>query len=51
MTIFIIERAGQQEGVAVGTGEYNYIMPNGRLLHDANAVVTARMSLLRYFYR
>ncbi|KAG8511215.1 Adenosine deaminase domain-containing protein 1 [Galemys pyrenaicus] len=50
LAAFIIERAGQHEVVAVGTGEYNYsqcIRPNGRVLHDTHAVVTARRSLLR----
>ncbi|TEA41782.1 hypothetical protein DBR06_SOUSAS2410022 [Sousa chinensis] len=54
LAAFIIERAGQREVVAIGTGEYNYsqcIKPNGRVLHDTHAVVTARRSLLRYFYR
>ncbi|XP_028745685.1 adenosine deaminase domain-containing protein 1 isoform X1 [Peromyscus leucopus] len=54
LAAFIIERAGHHEVVAVGTGEYNYsqcIKPNGRVLHDTHAVVTARRSLLRYFYR
>ncbi|XP_059944907.1 adenosine deaminase domain-containing protein 1 isoform X2 [Mesoplodon densirostris] len=49
LAAFIIERAGQREVVAVGTGEYNYsqsIQPNGRVLHDTHAVVTARRSLL-----
>ncbi|KAM9678782.1 adenosine deaminase domain-containing protein 1 isoform 2-T2 [Trichechus inunguis] len=49
LAAFIIERAGQLEVVAVGTGEYNYsqcIKPNGRVLHDTHAVVTARRSLL-----
>ncbi|XP_015990986.1 adenosine deaminase domain-containing protein 1 isoform X1 [Rousettus aegyptiacus] len=54
LSAFIIERAGRHEVVAIGTGEYNYsqcIKPNGRVLHDTHAVVTARRSLLRYFYR
>ncbi|XP_073093176.1 adenosine deaminase domain-containing protein 1 isoform X2 [Manis javanica] len=54
LAAFIIQRAGQLEVVALGTGEYNYsqcIKPNGRVLHDTHAVVTARRSLLRYFYR
>ncbi|KAM8971209.1 adenosine deaminase domain-containing protein 1 isoform 1-T1 [Sarcophilus harrisii] len=54
LAAFVIERAGQHEVVAVGTGEYNYsqcIKPDGRVLHDTHAVVTARRSLLRYFYR
>ncbi|XP_075400943.1 adenosine deaminase domain-containing protein 1 isoform X2 [Tenrec ecaudatus] len=49
LAAFIIERAGQHEVVALGTGEYNYsqcIKPNGRVLHDTHAVVTARRSLL-----
>ncbi|GAB1287478.1 Adenosine deaminase domain-containing protein 1 [Apodemus speciosus] len=54
LAAFIIERAGHHEVVAIGTGEYNYsqcVKPNGRVLHDTHAVVTARRSLLRYFYR
>ncbi|XP_074983736.1 adenosine deaminase domain-containing protein 1 isoform X4 [Caretta caretta] len=46
--------AGQHEVVALGTGEFNYsqcIHHGGRVLHDTHAVVTARRSLLRYFYR
>uniref|UniRef100_A0A8C6VPW9 Adenosine deaminase domain-containing protein 1 n=1 Tax=Naja naja TaxID=35670 RepID=A0A8C6VPW9_NAJNA len=46
---FIIERATQYEVVAVGTGEFNYSQcshPDGRVLHDSHAVVTARRSLL-----
>ncbi|XP_017203044.2 adenosine deaminase domain-containing protein 1 isoform X2 [Oryctolagus cuniculus] len=49
-----VHYAGHHEVVAIGTGEYNYsqcIKPNGRVLHDTHAVVTARRSLLRYFYR
>ncbi|XP_062055077.1 adenosine deaminase domain-containing protein 1 isoform X1 [Lepus europaeus] len=49
LAAFIIERAGHHEVVAIGTGEYNYsqcIKPNGRVLHDTHAVVTARRSLL-----
>ncbi|XP_054340951.1 adenosine deaminase domain-containing protein 1 isoform X7 [Pongo pygmaeus] len=44
-----VHYAGQHEVVAIGTGEYNYsqdIKPNGRVLHDTHAVVTARRSLL-----
>ncbi|XP_060035094.1 adenosine deaminase domain-containing protein 1 [Erinaceus europaeus] len=54
LAAFIIERVGHHEVVALGTGEYNYsqgIKPDGRVLHDTHAVVTARRSLLRYFYR
>uniref|UniRef100_A0A8D0GXG4 Adenosine deaminase domain-containing protein 1 n=1 Tax=Sphenodon punctatus TaxID=8508 RepID=A0A8D0GXG4_SPHPU len=42
------------EFVAVGTGEFNYsqcIHSDGRVLHDSHAVIIARRSLLRYFYR
>ncbi|XP_016058739.1 PREDICTED: adenosine deaminase domain-containing protein 1 isoform X2 [Miniopterus natalensis] len=49
LAAFIIERAGRHEVVALGTGEYNYsqcIKPDGRVLHDTHAVVTARRSLL-----
>ncbi|XP_019596944.1 adenosine deaminase domain-containing protein 1 isoform X2 [Rhinolophus sinicus] len=49
LAAFIIERAGRYEVVAIGTGEYNYsqgIKPDGRVLHDAHAAVTARRSLL-----
>nr|XP_020863920.1 adenosine deaminase domain-containing protein 1 isoform X2 [Phascolarctos cinereus] len=49
-----VHYAGQHEVVAVGTGDYNYsqcIKLDGRVLHDTHAVVTARRSLLRYFYR
>ncbi|XP_048189522.1 adenosine deaminase domain-containing protein 1 [Perognathus longimembris pacificus] len=54
LAAFVIERAGHHEVVAIGTGEYNYsqsLKPNGRVLHDTHAIVTARRSLLRYFYR
>ncbi|XP_054419477.1 adenosine deaminase domain-containing protein 1 isoform X1 [Pteronotus mesoamericanus] len=54
LAAFITERAGRYEVVALGTGEYNYsqcIKPDGRVLHDTHAAVTARRSLLRYFYR
>ncbi|XP_056420042.1 adenosine deaminase domain-containing protein 1 isoform X4 [Hyla sarda] len=46
---------GQQwEVVALGTGELNFgqnPQNDGRLLHDSHAIVSARRSLLRYFYR
>uniref|UniRef100_A0A8D0GW44 Adenosine deaminase domain-containing protein 1 n=1 Tax=Sphenodon punctatus TaxID=8508 RepID=A0A8D0GW44_SPHPU len=48
-TAFIIERSGQHEVVAVGTGEFNYsqcIHSDGRVLHDSHAVIIARRSLL-----
>ncbi|XP_043369032.1 adenosine deaminase domain-containing protein 1 isoform X1 [Dermochelys coriacea] len=49
LAAFIIEKAGQHEVVALGTGEFNYsqcIHHDGRVLHDTHAVVTARRSLL-----
>ncbi|XP_030047634.1 adenosine deaminase domain-containing protein 1 isoform X2 [Microcaecilia unicolor] len=55
LAAFVIEKAGHLwEVVAVGTGEFNYkgkIQSDGRLLHDSHAIVTARRSLLRFFYR
>uniref|UniRef100_A0A8C0AXY9 Adenosine deaminase domain-containing protein 1 n=1 Tax=Buteo japonicus TaxID=224669 RepID=A0A8C0AXY9_9AVES len=54
LAAFIIEKGGQHEVVALGTGEYNYsqcFQPCGRVLHDSHAIVIARRSLLRYFYR
>ncbi|XP_005290331.2 adenosine deaminase domain-containing protein 1 isoform X1 [Chrysemys picta bellii] len=54
LAAFIIEKAGHYEVVALGTGEFNYsqcIHHDGRVLHDTHAAVTARRSLLRYFYR
>uniref|UniRef100_A0A8C3S3T4 Adenosine deaminase domain-containing protein 1 n=1 Tax=Chelydra serpentina TaxID=8475 RepID=A0A8C3S3T4_CHESE len=49
LAAFIIEKAGQHEVVALGTGEFNYsqcIHHDGRVLHDTHAIVTARRSLL-----
>ncbi|NXS95375.1 ADAD1 protein, partial [Jacana jacana] len=61
LAAFIIEKGksvyivgGQHEVVALGTGECNYgqcYEPCGRVLHDSHAIVIARRSLLRYFYR
>ncbi|NXN29443.1 ADAD1 protein, partial [Nycticryphes semicollaris] len=54
LAAFIIEKGGQHEVVALGTGECNYgqcYQPCGRVLHDSHAIVIARRSLLRYFYR
>ncbi|XP_054139810.1 adenosine deaminase domain-containing protein 1 [Melozone crissalis] len=54
LAAFIIEKGGQHEVVALGTGECNYsrrVESCGRLLHDSHAIVTARRSLLRYLYR
>ncbi|KFV99601.1 Adenosine deaminase domain-containing protein 1, partial [Fulmarus glacialis] len=61
LAAFIIEKgksvlivSGRHEVVALGTGECNYsqcFQPCGRVLHDSHAIVVARRSLLRYFYR
>ncbi|NXT49906.1 ADAD1 protein, partial [Pluvianellus socialis] len=54
LAAFIIEKGKSYEVVALGTGECNYsqcFQPCGRVLHDSHAVVIARRSLLRYFYR
>ncbi|NXP22343.1 ADAD1 protein, partial [Scytalopus superciliaris] len=54
LAAFIIEKGGQHEVVALGTGECNYsrrLESCGRVLHDSHAIVTARRSLLRYLYR
>ncbi|XP_014805340.1 PREDICTED: adenosine deaminase domain-containing protein 1 [Calidris pugnax] len=54
LAAFIIEKGGQHEVVALGTGECNYgqcYQPCGRVLYDSHAIVIARRSLLRYFYR
>ncbi|KFQ44182.1 Adenosine deaminase domain-containing protein 1, partial [Nestor notabilis] len=45
---------GHHEVAALATGECNYsrgLQVGGRVLHDSHAIVTARRSLLRYFYR
>ncbi|XP_010190761.1 PREDICTED: adenosine deaminase domain-containing protein 1 [Mesitornis unicolor] len=49
LAAFIIEKDGQHEVVAIGTGEWNCsqcMQPYGRVLHDSHAVVVARRSLL-----
>ncbi|OPJ75808.1 adenosine deaminase domain-containing protein 1 [Patagioenas fasciata monilis] len=54
LAAFIIGKGGQHEVVALGTGECNYsrcIQSCGRVLHDSHAIVIARRSLVRYFYR
>ncbi|XP_064306897.1 adenosine deaminase domain-containing protein 1 [Phalacrocorax carbo] len=54
LAAFIVEKGGQHEVVALGTGECNYsqcFQLCGRVLHDSHAIVIARRSLLRYFYR
>ncbi|XP_028657860.2 adenosine deaminase domain-containing protein 1 isoform X2 [Erpetoichthys calabaricus] len=51
---FIIESPTVCEVVALGTETCNTsenVTGNGRIVHDSHAVVTARRSLLRYFYR
>uniref|UniRef100_A0AAY4B904 Adenosine deaminase domain-containing protein 1 n=1 Tax=Denticeps clupeoides TaxID=299321 RepID=A0AAY4B904_9TELE len=51
---FVVQSSSGFEVVAVGTGDINTkesTAPNGRVLHDSHAVVTARRSLMRYFYR
>ncbi|XP_060766190.1 adenosine deaminase domain-containing protein 1 [Neoarius graeffei] len=51
---FVIQSPTGCEVVALGTGNYNAqecLAPNGRILHDSHAVVTARRSLMRYLYR
>ncbi|NWU91720.1 ADAD1 protein, partial [Upupa epops] len=54
LAAFIIEKGKYHEVVALGTGGCNcsqFIQPCGRVLHDSHAIVIARRSLLRYFYR
>ncbi|NXP55435.1 ADAD1 protein, partial [Heliornis fulica] len=56
LAAFIIEKGkcGHHEVVALGTGECNCSQRfelYGRVVHDSHAIVTARRSLLRYFYR
>ncbi|XP_031452732.1 adenosine deaminase domain-containing protein 1 isoform X2 [Phasianus colchicus] len=49
-----ISFGGEHKVVALGTGDCNYsndYSPEGRVVHDSHAIVTARRSLLRYFYR
>ncbi|KAL6474066.1 hypothetical protein MHYP_G00176270 [Metynnis hypsauchen] len=51
---FVAQSPTGCEVVALGTGNFNTkesLAPNGRLLHDSHAVVTARRSLMRYLYR
>ncbi|XP_052366771.1 adenosine deaminase domain-containing protein 1 isoform X2 [Oncorhynchus keta] len=48
---FITQSPSGCEVVAIGTGNYNTkesATPNGRVLHDSHAVVTARRSLMRH---
>ncbi|XP_040186351.1 adenosine deaminase domain-containing protein 1 isoform X2 [Rana temporaria] len=55
LAAFVMEKDGQEwEVVAIGTGDFNYsqsTLNDGRILHDSHAIVSARRSLLRYFYR
>ncbi|NXN76382.1 ADAD1 protein, partial [Himantopus himantopus] len=54
LAAFIVEKGKSVSILTLGTGECNYsqcFQPCGRVLHDSHAIVTARRSLLRYFYR
>ncbi|NXJ06962.1 ADAD1 protein, partial [Odontophorus gujanensis] len=56
LAAFIIEKGKSilHKVVALGTGDCNYssdYSPGGRVVHDSHAIVTARRSLLRYFYQ
>ncbi|XP_073511719.1 adenosine deaminase domain-containing protein 1 [Phyllobates terribilis] len=55
LAAFVLETDGKQwDVVALGTGELNFgqnTQNDGRILHDSHAIVSARRSLLRYFYR
>ncbi|XP_026186731.1 adenosine deaminase domain-containing protein 1 [Mastacembelus armatus] len=51
---FVIQTASGCEVVALGTGNLSTkesASSSGRILHDSHAVVTARRSLMRFFYR
>ncbi|XP_069002574.1 adenosine deaminase domain-containing protein 1 [Embiotoca jacksoni] len=51
---FIVHTHSGCEVVALGTGDFNTkdsASPNGRIVHDSHAVVTARRSLMRFLYR
>ncbi|CAN2388864.1 adenosine deaminase [Pristimantis euphronides] len=55
LAAFVMERDGRNwEVVALSTGELNIgqnTQSDGRVVHDSHAIVSARRSLLRYFYR
>ncbi|XP_076861896.1 adenosine deaminase domain-containing protein 1 [Brachyhypopomus gauderio] len=54
LAAFVTQSPLGYEVVALGTGSWNTkesLTPNGRVLHDSHAVVTARRSLMRYLYR
>ncbi|XP_066577060.1 adenosine deaminase domain-containing protein 1 [Amia ocellicauda] len=54
LAAFVIQSPTGYDVVAIGTGDFNTnqsVTPNGRILHDSHAAVTARRSLLRYLYR
>ncbi|XP_063776345.1 adenosine deaminase domain-containing protein 1 isoform X3 [Pseudophryne corroboree] len=55
LATFVMEKDGQHwEVVAIGTGDSNFgqsSQNDGRILHDSHGIVSARRSLLRYFYR
>ncbi|XP_054648866.1 adenosine deaminase domain-containing protein 1 isoform X3 [Dunckerocampus dactyliophorus] len=51
---FVIQTSSGCEVVALGSGNYNAkesTSTNGRVVHDSHAVVTARRSLMRFFYQ
>ncbi|KAM6980815.1 adenosine deaminase domain-containing protein 1 [Aplochiton taeniatus] len=51
---FVTQSPSGCEVVAIGTGDVNTkenATPNGRVLHDSHAVVSARRSLMRFLYR
>nr|XP_057908803.1 adenosine deaminase domain-containing protein 1 isoform X2 [Doryrhamphus excisus] len=51
---FVMQTSSGCEVVALGSGNYNAkesSSTNGRVVHDSHAVVTARRSLMRFFYQ
>ncbi|KAM4053418.1 adenosine deaminase domain-containing protein 1 isoform 1-T3 [Anomaloglossus baeobatrachus] len=55
LAAFVMETNGKEwDVVALGTGELNFgqnTQNDGRIVHDSHAIVSARRSLQRYFYR
>ncbi|XP_029107572.1 adenosine deaminase domain-containing protein 1 [Scleropages formosus] len=54
LAAFVIQSCTRFDVVAIGTGDHNTretVASDGRLLHDAHALITARRSLMRYLYR
>jgi len=48
--MYVFFLGGEHKVVALGTGDCNYsndYSPEGRVVHDSHAIVTARRSLLR----